>query len=983
VAGQVSDLAYNSPRGTYLPAAPPLPRHMPFSDAQSLPVATYRLQLRKEFPFADATGVVPYLRALGMSHCYCSPILMSTPGSTHGYDVNDYHRIDSELGGRPGFEAFAQEVRKHEMGILLDFVPNHMGIQGSQNRWWQDVLECGPSSPHADFFDIDWRDHYQSGRPRVLVPILADHYGIMLERGKFAITYHDGAFRVTYEDLRFPLCLGTYVDLLAGAAAAPDCPEKARFELHALSEAFGAAIAAHEGKVFERAPRQELKRRLAQLLADDADARRAVEAHLASVNGRSGDPRTLDQLDDILGGQHYRLAHWKTGAHEVNYRRFFAIDTLIGLRMENPKVFEETHRLLGELIRANLVSGLRIDHIDGLRNPLEYLERLQTLAMPEGVTTSQPFYVVVEKILADHEQLDSAWPTHGTTGYEFIPQLAGLFVDPAAERPLTALYESFSGERQSFADLVYAEKRQVLEEMFANALTQLAHELANLLSGDRRCRDFTRYELTVAIREIMACLGVYRIYRRLNAECRPEDAREIERAFAEARRRNPRRDAPPFEFVRDLLVGRYPPPSATMEFRKGLWRWVLTFQQYTGAVMAKAVEDTAFYVYNRFIALNEVGGNPAIFGRSVAEFHAANVRRSQSCPHTLLATSTHDTKLGEDVRARLYVLSEIPDEWAEWVGEWSRLNRPHKTTVDGATAPDANEEYRFYQTLLGCWPADLGFVPDDAFRARLREHQRKALNEAKRNTHWVHPNEKWLEASDRFVDALLTPESGREFLERFIPAARRLAQLGVVNSLAQLVLKATSPGVPDFYQGNETWNLRLVDPDNRHLIDWSGQEPFAKRARTTSWSELLANWHDGAVKCRLTETLLRFRQKHRLVFQRGDYEPLAATGAFAERIVAFRRTHERESVVVVVPRLTAALGFPPLGEVWKDTALKVPANSGPLRDVLLDREVAPAAGGLSVSDVFRELPVAVFLTADEHGLKGRARSPNGPSRLEP
>jgi (1->4)-alpha-D-glucan 1-alpha-D-glucosylmutase len=932
---------------------------MPFNDPHGVPAATYRLQLRQEFPFDAAARLLPYLKALGISHCYCSPILMSAPGSTHGYDVNDYHRIDAELGGREGFDAFAREVRARGMGILLDFVPNHMGIEGSQNRWWQDVLECGPFSPHADFFDIDWSDPYQSGRPRVLVPILADRYGVVLENGKLAVEFGRGAFAVTYEGMRFPVNPDTHARLLEGAADQPLCPEEAQRELRALADAFHALSETRNGgRPVERAPRVELKRQLAKLAESSDAARRAIEAHLTAINGSPGHPRSFDTLDELIGAQHYRLAHWKTGAHEVNYRRFFAIDTLIGLRMENPKVFEETHRLIGGFVRDSVVSGLRIDHIDGLRNPLEYLERVQSLAVKDGMASAQPFYVVVEKILADGEQLDSAWPTHGTTGYEFIRQLGGLLVDSAAEGKLTTLYREFTGERQAFADVVYAEKRLVLEEMFANAVTQLAHELANLVSGDRRWRDLTRYDLTVAVREIMAALGVYRIYRRMNAECRPEDAREIDRAAAEAIRRNPRRDAQPFEFLRDLLVGRYPPPSATVDFRVGLWRWVLTFQQYTGAVMAKAVEDTAFYVYNRFIALNEVGGNPAVFGRTVAEFHAESVQRRALTPHTLLATSTHDTKLGEDARARLYVLSELPGEWAAWVTEWRGLNRAHKTTLaDGTIAPDANEEYRIYQTLLACWPSE-PFAPDEAFRERLRDHVRKAVNEAKRNTHWLHPNEAWLAACDRFVDGLLAP--GSEFLARFEPVAHRIAQLGTVNSLAQVALKITSPGVPDFYQGCERWNLSLVDPDNRRLIDWSGCEEFLQHASATPWPELLARWPDGGVKARLTAELLRLRAERLEVFQEGSYAAVDVQGPHAGRVVAYRREHRGDAVVVIVPRLTATLGWPPLGPVWQDTKV----NLGDARNwrSALTEEKWSRADSVAVAELFGELPVAVLVS---------------------
>ncbi len=932
-----------------------------FTDPQGVPASTYRLQLRKEFPFADASRILPYLEQLGISHCYLSPILMSAPGSTHGYDVADYHRIDLELGGRKGFEDFAADARGRGMGIVLDFVPNHMGIQGTSNRWWQDVLECGPYSPFADFFDIDWRDHYQSGRARVLVPILDNQYGVVLEAGRLGIRFDAaaGTFALHYEDLRFPLSPGTYADLLQAVADQPGAAESVRAVLPKLAAVFRELPHGRDGPI-PRAPRDEAKRQLAAAAKADDALISAIETYLRGLNGRGGDARSVDRLDEIIAEQHYRLAHWKTGAHEVNYRRFFAIDTLIGLRMENPKVFEETHRLIGGLVRDGFATGLRIDHIDGLRNPLEYLERLQALTLPEGAAATSPFYVVVEKILEHGEELDSGWPTHGTTGYEFIRQLSDVLVDATAERKFTELYVAFTGKSESFADVVYANKRHVLEEMFANAVTHLGHQLANLVASDRHWRDLTRHELVVAIREIMAALGVYRIYRRMNAECRPADAQEIDRACARALRRNPNRDAEPFEFVRDLLVGRYPPPSATLEFRVALWRWVLTFQQYTGAVMAKSVEDTAFYVYNRFVALNEVGGDPAAFGGSVTEFHAANARRRETMPHSLLATSTHDTKFGEDARARLYVLSEIPAEWADWVTEWQAVNRAHKRTVDERTAPEANEEYRIYQTLLACWPPG-EFVPDEAFRQRIRDHVRKAVNEAKVNTHWNHPNEGWIEACDHFVDALLTPATGHEFLVRFEPAARRLAHLGLVNSLAQVVLKITSPGIPDFYQGSEGWNLSLVDPDNRGLVAWDAVQEFAAGVQAKPWRELLRSWRDGAIKIRLTEKLLRFRRERREVFRQGSYEAMAAEGRFAEKLVLFQRRHGAERVVVLVPRLTASLGCPPLGLVWEDTAAIIPGETAIWRDVLTGAEYD--GNRLALADVFDELPVAVLHTS--------------------
>ncbi len=933
---------------------------MPFTQAEGVPVSTYRLQLRKEFAFPQATRLVPLLHELGITHCYCSPVLMSAPGSTHGYDVNDYHRIDAELGGHAGFQAFARELRERRMGVVLDFVPNHMGIHGSSNRWWQDVLECGPKSPHADFFDVDWNDANSPQQARVLVPVLEDQYGLVLEAGKLAIGFEDGAFSVRYHDHRFPVGPGTYAELLSGAAARPECSRAAAAQLESLADAFRSLPEGRgEDEPIGRRPRNELKAQLASACAADPQVAAAIEAHLADVNGRPDDPESHEQLDALLSAQHYRLAHWKTGAHEINYRRFFAIDTLIGLRIENPKVFHETHRLVESLMREDVVTGLRIDHIDGLRNPIEYLERLQALARGSG-NAGGPFYVVVEKILERGETLDARWQTHGTTGYEFIQELAGLLVAAENEDKFDRVYREFTGDETAYEDLVYANKRLVLDEMFANAVLQLSNQLATLVAHDRRWRDLTRFELAIAVREIMAALGVYRIYRRMNANCRPEDREQIERACEAAIRRNPRQDPQGFNFVRDVLVGTYPPASADADFRAALWRWVLTWQQYTGAIMAKAVEDTTFYVYNRFIALNEVGGDPAHFGAPPAEFHRASALRRETSPHGLLATSTHDTKLGEDVRARLYALSELPHEWHDRVRRWRDLNARHKTVVDGRAAPDANEEYRLYQTLLGCWPAE-DFVPDDAFRARLRDHVRKATNEAKRNTHWTHPNEAWLNACDAFVDAILSDATAPDFLRDFRQLAPRLAHLGMVNSLTQLVLKITVPGVPDFYQGSELWNLTLVDPDNRQLVDWGPREAALAQVETAAWHELLRGWRDGRVKFRVTRELLQFRRAHARLFQEGTYEPLAARGRFADHVVAFRRTLGSEAVIVVVPRLTSRLGTPPLGLVWEDTELELGDTTG-ISDVLTAAPVKRSSGmrGTAVADLLTELPFAVL-----------------------
>ena len=929
-------------------------------EARRIPGATYRLQLHQGFPFAQAEGLLPYLRELGVTECYCSPILLSGPGSTHGYDVNDYRKIDTELGGAEGFARFSAAARGLDLGILLDFVPNHMGINGPFNSWWRDVLASGPSSPYARFFDIYWNDKAEHGRRRVLVPILDAPYGRVLEAGRLQLAYGSGEFAVRYGEMEFPLSPPTYRDILQPVAEGDSGPPAGRDELRGFAREFAAYsdpvgewplehAKARAGEI------EKAKGRLAALLENSPELHAQVASRLQKLNGRAGEPRSFDALHAILEEQHYRLAHWKTGAHETNYRRFFAVDSLVGLRMEDPEVFRESHMLLGRLLREGLVTGLRIDHVDGLWDPEEYLGRLQALPAPADAGPG-PLFVVVEKILEGREALPGSWAAHGTTGYEFISDLAGLLVRAESEKRFTEIYASFTGRTANFADIVYEKKRIVLEDLFPNAVNNLAAALAEILETDRYWRDLTLHDLTAVVREIMANFGIYRTYRRMDGAVSPADRAEIGAACARAFARSPLLDVNVFEFVRGVLQGDYPGEAASAEIRARVSHWALTFQQYTGAVMAKAVEDTAYYTYNRLIALNEVGGDPAAFGLEVAAFHAANAARQVAMPHSLLATSTHDTKLSEDTRARLYVLSELPGEWEAWVAEWSALNQSHKTMVDGRPAPDANEEYRLYQTLLAAWPLD--DVLGDGLRERIRDYLRKAVNEGKENTTWRHPSAAWVEACDRFVAALLDEVKSAEFLASFRPKALRLAHLGSVNSLTQLVLKATCPGVPDFYQGAEAWDFSLVDPDNRRPVDHAAHAQLLEAAQAAAPHELLRHWKDGAIKLRVMQALLCFRREHAALFAAGGYQPLAAEGAFGHQVVAFLREGEGEQVLVVVPRLTARLACPPLGLAWDETAVRLPTAAAGV-DVITGRK-SPATDLLPLADLLADLPFAVL-----------------------
>lgn len=939
---------------------------MALHDAQRIPRATYRIQLNPQFTFADLQRRAEYLAKLGISDCYTSPILQSSPGSTHGYDVANYRRINPELGGEAGFMQCANRLAEVGLGLLVDFVPNHMGISGPMNAWWNHVLENGPHSPYAKFFDVSWRTMEGGERPHILVPVLENHYGVVLEKGTLKLKYEEGQLRITAGELHFPLNAAAYAAVLARVDQDLDFPSSERPPpLNELLQAFrrlGPAASAVTANAEVPAQLKALKQQLAELVAQNEPLRRRLEAALTELNGVPGQPASFDALDQLLALQSYRLARWKTGIYAINYRRFFAIDTLIGLRMENPEVFAESHALVAMLIKEGKITGLRIDHIDGLWNPQRYLAQLQTLRPGEAEGQSErPFYVVVEKILERGENLPDDWATHGTTGYEFITECAGLFVRTEAEAEFSQIYRDFTGNAATYPELVYQKKRLILSEMFVNTLTQLTTGLFSILVTDRHWRDLTRAEMAIALRELIAAFPVYRTYRRLGQPCSAQDRIFIEHAYQAALRRNPRFDAKTLDIVRDVLAGDYPPEGTAPERREQIERWVLSFQQYTGAIMAKSVEDTVFFVYNRLIALNEVGGEPSEFGLPLSEFHAANRERHCQTPQSLIATSTHDNKLSEDVRARLYPLSEIPEEWRNWLKEWSELNRPHKAVVDGHEAPDANEEYQIYQSLLGAWPLGAESV-DEGFRDRIKQYFRKAVNEAKLNTTWVEPNDAWLSAGDRFIDLILSPEAGKAFLTSLVPKAARLAHFGMVNSLSQAVLKLTCPGVPDFYQGNELWDFSLVDPDNRRPVDFDLREKMLDAVGERKSAELLLNWKDGGIKLRLTRDLLHFRRDHPQLFAFGDYQAMELAGPHAENAAAFYRCHEQECLVVIVPRQTAKIGCPPVGPIWADTALQFPPflASGVEWQDLLTWKKLPAAESIPVASLFSELPVCVL-----------------------
>jgi (1->4)-alpha-D-glucan 1-alpha-D-glucosylmutase len=929
-----------------------------------VPRATYRLQLHADFTFEKLARIVPYLSELGISDVYLSPIFRAAPGSTHGYDVCDHNEVNPELGGRDGLAKLSVLLQEHKMGMLLDFVPNHMGIEGPCNWRWMDVLENGRLSSFASFFDIQWNPRQTALQDRILVPLLHDFYGRVLEAGEIRIEWKDVTFWANYRSLRFPLCPESYGIILHDLAWLKNPGSPLSHELEKLAAQFRAlpkpATPDSADELKERNRRRNrLRQELAELIADEKlDAE--LDQVLKNLNGDPEKPESFDRLHQLLEEQNYRLAYWKTGTHEINYRRFFAIDTLVGVRMGAPEVFEESHRLLKELLEQGIATGARIDHIDGLWNPAQYLERLSGLAAPGG----KPFYSLVEKILTEKEEMPADWMTHGTTGYDFAGSLINVLIASRSENEFTRIYREFAGITIKADEQAYRIKLYIMDELFPNALDNFALDLEARIKSDRRWRDWTVSDLRPALSRIIACLSVYRTYRIAGQPPVANDIDVVERAVAEALRRNYSSDPLPYHFIRDLWTGRYPDEKAGAELKTWADDWICKLQQYTGAIMAKSVEDTFFYRYVRLFAANEVGHHPAEFGRPLADFHEDNRKRLRDWPASMLATSTHDTKMSEDVRARLLALSEIPASWDTALHRWSKLNHVAKKLVNNMLAPDPNEEYLLYQILLGAWPLEKGGV-DEAFRERIKAYMRKALSESKARTNWANPDEEWMKAGDSFIDAILDPKASALFWEDFVPFAERLAERGLRMSLVQVALKLTSPGVPDFYQGTELWDFSLVDPDNRRPIDYDLRQNFLPGLDTASVPELLASWKDGRIKMRLIRALLRFRREQPDLFLRGGYTPLSIAGPHADRFISFLRQDGASQLLVVALRRRAEDDVTDLKEICANSKLVLSDSGSVWRELLTGREVNCVSKEIPLDVLFDLLPVSIFVAKQE------------------
>jgi len=972
------------------------------------PLSTYRLQFNAGFRFENARRLVGYLHALGISHIYSSPILKARTGSSHGYDITDHNQLNPEVGSYEELKELVLELKNYGMGQVLDFVPNHMGIGPGTNPWWSDVLGNGRASEFAEFFDIDWDPLKQELRNKLLLPILGNQYGAELECGHIILVANEDGFHIEYFDKQLPLDPQTIPMIFEPLGN--EVPQELRNLLSGLRNL--PSHSATEGDLVRQRRRAipSLTVALKELMAKSPEVRAAINKTVGLINGHAGDPHSFDALHRILEAQVYRLAHWRVSGEEINYRRFFDVNDLIGLSMENPRVFAATHQLLRHLLADNMIQGLRIDHSDGLLNPRQYMVRLQMLYAASQCSGAVPhpslaengiesdlqqvfgqhdwmnhhalLYTVVEKILEPGEELPREWPIDGTSGYDFTTLVNGLFIDRRNERYFTNFYHRFTGSAHDVESVIYNSKKLIMHASLASEVNVLAHMLDAISVTDRYARDFTRKALRDVIRETIACFPVYRTYIDERGEMTERDHAHINEAIVKAKRRNPDKAPTSFDFLRDILLLRRKDSDDQLDSYRRKLRFTLKFQQLTGPVMAKGMEDTACYVYNRFIAVNEVGGSPRQFGITVDEFHSGGLKRAESWPYSMLATSTHDTKRSEDVRTRLDVLSEMPRVWAAQTLKWRKINRLRKRMLpDGRMAPDFNEEYFLYQTLIGSWPFEFS---NDSARAeyieRIQQYMTKAVHEAKINLSWISDDPAYVEALQHFIEKALQPESAGQpnaFLEQmhaFMPA---ISFFGAMNSLAQRVLMITSPGNPDIYQGTELWDFSLVDPDNRRPVDYTLRERLLSELDHKAeagnlpelCAELLSSYEDGRIKMWTTMQALRLRRDRRDLFHTGRYLPLHATGAKSKHVVTFAREHNHQVAIVAVPRLSYTLAGgairAPLANLWETTEIPVPPHTAEFLENVFTGEkvrVTPQRT-LLCSEVFAHFPVALLINA--------------------
>jgi (1->4)-alpha-D-glucan 1-alpha-D-glucosylmutase len=911
----------------------------------AIPIATYRVQLTASFDFDAAAAIVPYLKALGVTHLYASPFMKARKGSTHGYDIVDHTRINPELGGDAGFERLSNTLKQHDLGLILDFVPNHVGVHFADNPWWLDVLEWGPASPHAASFDIDWDILPYRARGGVLLPIIGSSYGEALEKGQIELRYdgNEGSFSAWYFEHRLPIAPERYSEILRTVVR----------EAGAEAEAAGKRILelASRYRGLRHPNRSEAPAFKAELkgIAGSTDIiARGIKAYRAGPDR----PAQILALHHLLERQHYKLGHWRLASSDINYRRFFDINTLAGLRVEDSGTFEAIHRLVKKLIADGRLQGLRLDHIDGLRDPAQYFQRLRRLIRNAQGEDAKLFYVVIEKILGEHERLPSFIGVHGTTGYEWLNAITQVLVDGKGLEPLDEIWRQLSNLPPRLAPVLKDAKRRVLETLLTSEFTVLTRLLARIAGGHYSTRDYSADSLRQALELYVLHFPVYRTYLTAAGPTSHDRAlilQTIERARADWFAA----DDGIFEFLRDTLTMDLIKPGRPAHSAPRVRRFALKVQQFTGPLMAKALEDTAFYRYHRLLALNEVGGDPSAKALSVDAFHEAMEIRAKEWPHGMTATATHDTKRGEDARARLTALAELPGEWASAVARWKILNAPHLVSEGEMRAPSATFEYMLYQALLGAWP--LG-ERDDSFRDRIQAYALKAAREGKQETSWLNPHAAYEAGLMTFIDRILNRSISAEFLGSLDTLARRVALLGALNSLSQITLKATIPGVPDFYQGTEFWDLSLVDPDNRRPVDFKQRAAALASTEAPDWGTLAQNWSNGHLKLAWTRRLLKLRTEFAEMFAYGDYEPLRVTGPHRDHAIAFARRRGRDAVITTVAKSFAP--FSQGGRVWPradafDAALDVSGYS-------VEGFAEADATELRLSELFRHFPAAVL-----------------------
>ncbi len=910
----------------------------------AIPLATYRLQLTADFDFDAAAAVVPYLGELGISHVYASPFTKARKGSTHGYDVVDHTKLNPELGGEEGFERLSAALRQYDLGLILDFVPNHVGVHFADNPWWLDMLEWGQASPHAASFDVDWEVLPYRKRGGVLLPILGAHYGEALECGEIELRYDpaEGSFSCWYFEHRLPIAPERYGEVLRVVV------KEAGAESTEAGKQILALASRYRGL---RHPNREEAPGFKAELKDIAGSADIIARGLAAYCAGQDRPAQTLALHHLLERQHYKLGHWRLASSDINYRRFFDVNSLAGLRVEDAETFEAAHRLVRKLIAEGKLQGLRLDHIDGLRDPMQYFQRLRRLIRQAQGSEARPFYIVIEKILGEGEALQRFPGVSGTTGYEWLNVLTHLLIDPKGLDALDEVWRQISNQPPQLDPVLEAAKRRVLETLLTSEFTVLTRLLTRIANGHYSTRDYSADILRQVLELYVLHFPVYRTYI-TTAGPTAHDRALIEETIARARAEWFAADDGIFDFLRDVLTLDLLKPGRPPHGAPRVRRFALKLQQFTGPLMAKSLEDTAFYRYHRLLALNEVGGDPSAKALPIPDFHAMMQTRVKEWPHGMTATATHDTKRGEDARARLAALTEIPDEWTSTVSQWKVLNAPHVILDGKKRAPTATREYMLYQTLLGAWPMEEG---DQSFIERIQAYALKAVREAKQETSWLNPQAPYEDGLKTFVARILDDSISGEFLDSMSALARRVALLGALNALSQLTLKAALPGVPDFYQGTEFWDLSLVDPDNRRPVDFTARADTRAALHTPEWEKLTQSWSDGRLKLAWTAHLLKMRNELADVFTDGDYQPLEVSGPHCDHIVAFARRRGRSAAIVVAGRWFAP--FTQGGRSWpKAEAFDATIN---LQGFAVEGD-ADAGTEIRVSSLFQTLPAAVL-----------------------